>query len=70
MSRDKKERITGPKRRPPAKAAAIEKMAAEEPTEQDLINMVQEFMEEITSRMDFFSIELEARRVATTAMDV
>ena len=59
-----------PKRRPLTKAAIIEKMAAEEPTEQDLINMLHEFMEEITSRIDYFGIEREARWVAATAKDV
>jgi len=58
---DKKERTTVPKGRPLTKAATIEKMAAEEPTEQDLINMLHDFMEEITSRIDSFGIEREAR---------
>ena len=41
-------------------AATTEKMAAEEPTEQDLINLMHDIVEGFTSQAKLFCIEWEA----------
>ena len=43
------------------KAATIDKMAAEEPTEEDLINLMYDIVEGFTSQAKLLCIEREAR---------
>ena len=54
-----KERTTVPEKRLMTEAATTEKMA-EEPTEQDLINLMHDIVEGFTSQAKLFCIEWEA----------
>jgi hypothetical protein len=61
VSCDEKERTTVPKRRTHNEVATMEKIGVEEPTNEDLVNLMGHILEDFTSWSKTFGIELSAR---------